>query len=211
MFIYFICALIGYLLGSLNFGILISKLLFNKDVRNYGSKNAGMTNTARTFGKKAGAMVFTGDCLKSVAACLIAVKLSKFGTDTVLCGYIAGLFTVIGHIFPVYFKFKGGKGVATALGVTAAMSPVAAPVVLIPFIITLAISKMVSLSSIIAVASAPVITFIIYRYLPFINPSSYNHSALIPTVIISVIAVIIILKHISNIKRIINGNENKIK
>ena len=120
---YFISAVVGYLLGSLSFAVIVSKTKFKKDIRNYGSNNAGMTNTARTFGKKAAAVVFLGDFIKPMIAALIALFLISGEENPVGCAYVAGASAVIGHIFPVFFGFKGGKGVASMFGVTTVMSP----------------------------------------------------------------------------------------
>ena len=120
---WFLSAAVAYLLGSLSFGIILSKVKYKKDIRDYGSNNAGMTNTLRTFGKRAAAFVFIFDALKGVVAVLLAKYLLCGDQDPVLCAYIAMFFVVLGHMFPVYFKFKGGKGAATALGATTAFQP----------------------------------------------------------------------------------------
>jgi glycerol-3-phosphate acyltransferase PlsY len=104
-----LCMTVSYLLGSLNFAIIISGKTYRQDIRNHGSKNAGMTNMMRTYGKKAAALTLLGDMLKAVVSCLIGYALiGQLGA------YIAGLFCMIGHIFPVFYRFKGGKGVACA-------------------------------------------------------------------------------------------------
>ena len=116
---YIIVAIIAYCLGSISFSVIISKKMAGFDVREKGSKNAGSTNVLRTVGKKAAILTLICDILKGVVAILIAVLLGNLveGTDKALLVQIAGLMAVIGHTFPVFFKFKGGKGVATALGV----------------------------------------------------------------------------------------------
>ncbi len=207
---YLLCALTGYLLGSLNFGIIVSKLLYKKDVRNYGSKNAGMTNTARTFGKNAGALVFTGDFIKPVAACYIAIFLISGGKNIMTCGYIAGLATIIGHVFPVFFGFKGGKGVATMFGMALALCPCAAVIMSIPFFACLLISKTVSLSSIIASLFFPVSTFLIYKYFAFLCPGAFVAKPLFAGVIALAASLIVIFMHRTNIRRILKGEERKI-
>ncbi len=134
MLSYILSAAVAYLLGSLSFGIILSKVKYKKDIRDYGSNNAGMTNTLRTFGKRAAAFVFIFDALKGTAAVLLAKYVLSFSGNAQLCAYIALFFAVVGHMFPVYFKFKGGKGAATALGATTALAPLTFPLVMVPFI-----------------------------------------------------------------------------
>ena len=207
---YFISAVVGYLLGSLSFAVIVSKTKFKKDIRNYGSNNAGMTNTARTFGKKAAAVVFLGDFIKPMIAALIALFLISGKDNPVGCAYIAGTAAVIGHIFPVFFGFKGGKGVASMFGVATVMSPISVPILAVPFFVTLSASKMVSLSSIISAACVPVVTFVIYKFLPFLNPLLLRGDWKIPTVCTAIIAILVIFMHRSNIERIKKGEERKI-
>lgn len=207
---YFLCVLTGYLLGSLNFGIIVSRLLYKKDVRNYGSKNAGMTNTARTFGKNAGALVFTGDFIKPIAACLVAMFLLSGGKNITVCGYIAGLATVIGHVFPVFFGFKGGKGVATMFGMALALCPCAAVIMAVPFFLCLLISKTVSLSSIIASLFFPVSTFLIYSYFEFLCPGALVAQPMFASVVALAVSLLVIFMHRTNIQRILKGEERKI-
>ena len=210
MFHYFLSAVVGYILGSLSFAVIVSKAKYKKDIREYGSNNAGMTNTARTFGKKAAAVVFIGDFIKPMIAVLIAVFLISGKTDSAGCGYIAGTAAVIGHIFPVFFGFKGGKGVASMFGVTTVMTPISVPILAIPFFTTLKASKTVSLSSIISAVCVPVVTFVIYKFLPFLNPPVMRGDWKIPTVCTALIAALVIFMHRSNIERIKNGEERKI-
>lgn len=146
---YAICAVSAYLIGSLSFGIIISKLFYHKDIRNFGSKSAGMTNMLRTFGKAPAIATFICDVGKGIVAVVLAKKLLCGDADPLVCGYIAAVFSILGHMFPIYFKFRGGKGVATALGVTTALAWQTFPIVMIPFVIIVAVSKMISLGSII--------------------------------------------------------------
>lgn len=202
MFPYILSAVIAYLLGSLSFGIILSKVKYKKDIRDYGSNNAGMTNTLRTFGKRAAAFVFIFDALKGAAAVLLAKYVLCGGSDAQLCAYIALLFSVVGHLFPLYFKFRGGKGAATALGATTALAPLTFPLVMLPFLVVVLTSKMVSLASIISGILLPFITFGIYYF--------QGEPTLIPTVFTALVAVLIVFMHRSNIKRIRNGEERKI-
>ena len=125
------CAVIPYLLGSLSFSIIVSRLLFRKDVRNYGSHNAGMTNVLRTFGKGAAALTLAGDIGKGVAAVLLAkwffsahLNDAIYYRGAIIGVYLAAFFAVIGHVYPLYFGFKGGKAVSVATGTIIALEPV---------------------------------------------------------------------------------------
>lgn len=202
MLSYILSAAVAYLLGSLSFGIILSKVKYKKDIRDYGSNNAGMTNTLRTFGKRAAAFVFVFDALKGSAAVLLAKYVLSFSGDAQLCAYIALFFAVVGHMFPVYFKFKGGKGAATALGATTALAPLTFPLVMIPFFVVVFTSKMVSLASVISGVFLPFITFGIYY--------CKGEPTLVPTVSTALVAVLIVFMHRSNIKRILKGEERKI-
>lgn len=199
---YLLSALVAYLLGSLSFGIILSKTKYKKDIRDYGSKNAGMTNTLRTFGKKAAAFVFLFDALKGTAAVLLAKYLLCGSADATLCAYIALVFVVAGHMFPVFFGFRGGKGAATALGATTALAPLTFPLEIIPFLLVVCVSRMVSLASIIAAILLPFVTFGIYHF--------RGEATLVPTVATAITAVLIIVMHRGNIVRIIKGEERKI-
>lgn len=204
IFCYILSAVIAYFIGSFSFGIIISKLFYKKDIRDFGSHNAGMTNMMRTFGKGPGIAVFLLDVFKGVIAVLLAKMLFADFANTLICGYVAALFAIIGHMYPVYFKFRGGKGVATALGVTTFLAWQTFPIVMIPFAIIAAVSKMVSLASIVSAFLLPFATFVIYKlWYPEFSP-------IVPTIVTAIIAVIIIIFHRSNIKRIIKGEENKI-
>lgn len=202
MLSYILSAVSAYLLGSLSFGIILSKVKYKKDIRDYGSNNAGMTNTLRTFGKRAAAFVFIFDALKGTAAVLLAKYALCFENDAQLCAYIALFFAVLGHMFPVYFKFRGGKGAATALGATTALAPLTFPLVMAPFFIVVLTSKMVSLASILSGILLPFITFGIYYF--------KGEPTLVPTVSTALVAVLIVFMHRSNIKRILKGEERKI-
>ena len=116
IFVYIATAVISYLVGSLNMAILISKFHKSKDIRDYGSGNAGMTNMLRTFGRRAATWTFIGDFLKGAIVVFIAREIGKSLQMNLDLAYIAALFVMIGHIYPVYFKFRGGKGISTALG-----------------------------------------------------------------------------------------------
>jgi len=193
-------SVIGYLIGSVNTSIIIGKLLYKVDIREHGSGNAGATNTLRTLGKGAAIAVVIGDFLKGVLACLIGRWV--FGEinpgDGVFIGeYMAGLFSVVGHNWPVYFGFKGGKGVMTSFAVAVMFSPLSAVLCLAGFIIVVAITRYVSLGSIITAVMFPVFTIIFGEPLYMILTGA-------------ALAALIVWRHKENIKRLISGNERKL-
>ena len=200
---YFIVAIIAYCLGSISFSVLISKKLAGFDVREKGSKNAGSTNVLRTVGKKAAAITLVCDILKGVVAVLIAVLLGNIveGTDKALLVQIAGLLAVLGHTFPVFFKFKGGKGVATALGVLFVANWQIALICLVFALLLMVITRMVSVGSLGAAVLFPVLTMFIGQN--YIVEGSYLIFGIL-------MAGIVIYNHRTNLKRLANGTENKI-
>ncbi|HHY63847.1 MAG TPA: glycerol-3-phosphate 1-O-acyltransferase PlsY, partial [Clostridiaceae bacterium] len=152
-------SVIGYLIGSVNTSIIIGKLFFRTDVREHGSGNAGATNALRTLGKGAAAAVVAGDFIKGILACMIGRWV--FGEinpgDGIYIGeYMAGLFAVVGHNWPVYFGFRGGKGVMTSFAVAVMFSPLSAAICLAGFIVVVAITRYVSLGSMVAAVIFPV-------------------------------------------------------
>lgn len=199
---YIVSAVAAYLLGSLSFGIIFSKIKYKKDIRDYGSNNAGMTNMLRTFGKGAAALVFLFDTLKGAAAVLLAKYLLCFDSDPTTCAYTAMVFVVIGHLFPLYFGFRGGKGVATTLGAVTALSPITFPFVMIPFLLILLIGKMVSLASVSSGLLLPFATFAVYHI--------QGKPTLVPTVATAILALLILFMHRTNLVRIAHGEERKI-
>lgn len=193
-------AVLSYLLGSVNFGIILSRKIENDDVREHGSGNAGSTNMLRSYGKKMAALTVIGDMLKVAVAILIArfiIGSEDYNSYILFIKSFAGLFCVLGHIFPCYFNFKGGKGVATCGGMVFMIDWRIALILLAVFIITVAVTKWVSLGSIIMAVLYPVLMFAFYRSLWI-------------TVISAVFAVIVIVAHRNNIKKLINGTESKI-
>lgn len=187
---------LGYLLGSVNFSILLGSSK-GVDIRKTGSGNAGATNTMRTFGKLAGLLVLAGDVLKGILACALGeMIMGSQGAGLLLCG----LSTMIGHNWPVFFGFKGGKGVATSIGVLFMMDYRIALIVLGIFIIIVLLSRYVSLGSIIAAASFAVLSCI----------PVFGHSDFLFIAVSFIISAIIILKHRTNIARLIKGTESKL-
>ena len=119
-----LAAAAAYLLGSVSFAVVVSKGLYHQDVRQFGSGNAGMTNILRTYGKKAAALTLAGDFLKGVAAVLIGrLIFSAMGVTLFDGAYVGGLFAILGHLYPVYFGFRGGKGILTSIGIIAVINP----------------------------------------------------------------------------------------
>lgn len=146
-------AIIGYFIGCLNFGVIVPKIMYRKDIREYGSGNAGATNAFRVFGKIAGIIVLVLDLSKSLAYLLVLEH--KFGETSMVLLAWAGLFVVIGHIFPVFFGFKGGKGVSATGGTIAAICPFAFVPLTLVFILTILIKKKVGLGSVVGVSMIP--------------------------------------------------------
>lgn len=205
-------ALIGYFLGSLNFSIIVVRLLKGEDVRKSGSGNAGLTNTLRCYGKGCALLTLIGDLGKGIAAVLISrlvCSLLEAGltpeNDTHYIGYIAGLFAILGHVFPLYYGFKGGKGVLVGVSVFLVVDPVVFAELIAIFVVVLIISKYVSLSSIIATFCCPFATFLT-EYL--ISGTSLKLS-LLYTVLAVPMAAMVIWMHRTNIQRLRNGCENK--
>lgn len=200
---YIIVALLAYCIGSISFSVIISKKVAGFDVREKGSGNAGSTNVLRTVGKKAAALTLLCDALKGVIAVLIAFIAGKLvaGTDAALLVQIAGAFAVLGHTFPIFFGFKGGKGVATSLGVLFMINWQMALICLVFAIVLVVITRMVSVGSITAAILFPVLTLFLHDN--FLVPGNYVLFGII-------IAVFIAYNHRSNIQRIMTGTENKI-
>ncbi|WP_036728717.1 glycerol-3-phosphate 1-O-acyltransferase PlsY [Peptoniphilus mikwangii] len=190
-----ITIIISYLVGSISGSYIIGKVFLNKDVRKYGSGNAGTTNAIRVFGIKWGIITFLIDFLKGIIIVLLSKNIFKVNETLVLINI---LFGIVGHDYPFYMKFKGGKGVATTLGALLITNFQLTFFCFLIWIFVTMASKMVSLGSIFFFVSIIVL---------FLSFSSYNNIGLS---IIFVIGLLGIYKHRSNIKRIINGTENKI-
>lgn len=198
-------AVVGYLLGSINFGIILSKIRYKDDVRTHGSGNAGATNMLRTYGKGAAALTYLGDFLKAALSVLVGILIGGEGF-----GYIAGLACMIGHAFPVYYGFKGGKGVACASAVILCLEPVVFVICLIIFIASVASTKYVSLGSVIALGLFPLLVSTMYKTLHFPSAPGEVFPPFLATVSSIAMAVLVIYLHRQNIKRIMNKTENKI-
>ncbi len=189
-------AVIAYLLGSINFAIIISGKTYKQDIRDFGSKNAGMTNMMRVYGKRAAALTLLGDALKAVFAGLFGyAMLGNLGA------YIAGTACVIGHMFPVFFKFKGGKGVVTTAVTVLMCDPFVFIILFILFAIIVLGTRYISLGSVMCMLIYPFLLNGIYMWL-LKTPCPYVPFALL-------IAVLVIYKHRENVKRLRLGKESK--
>ena len=203
---YIIIAIIAYAIGSINFSVLISKKMAGLDVREKGSGNAGTTNMLRSVGKKAAVITLLCDILKgvvSIGIALIAGNIVK-NVDKAVLVQIAGILVVVGHTFPIFFEFKGGKGVATSLGVIMMINWKIGLICLVFALVIMAFSRMVSMGSVGAAILFPVLTL-------FINTNFIVEASGMKYFIFSVIlAAMVIFNHRANIKRIANGTENKL-
>ena len=195
-----ISAAVGYLIGSISFAVIFSKLLHGEDIRNSGSGNAGATNAVRIYGLKTGAAVFVCDFLKgalSVGFAKLLVIMCNVPYEAML---FAGLFAQLGHILPLYHGFRGGKGVATAVGAAFALMPLTAVILLILFAVILYVSKYVAVASGICAAVYPILAY-------FLS----GEKALENCVFAVACAMMILVKHIPNFVRMCTGEEGKIK
>ncbi|PEJ99973.1 glycerol-3-phosphate 1-O-acyltransferase PlsY [Bacillus wiedmannii] len=198
----FAALVFGYLLGSLNTAVIVGKI-YGKDIRSHGSKSAGLTNTLRVLGKSAAVFVLAGDILKGVIACYIGLFLSVYfySGETKDCVSLlaAGAGAVIGHNWPVYFGFKGGKGALTAVAVLFMIDWVMALLCLGFFVIIVALTRYVSLGTICATLLVAVISFI-----PVFENTLYFY------IFAFLMAFMVIFRHMENIQRLLLGTENKL-
>ena len=196
---------IAYFLGSINFAVIFANAFLKKDVRELGSGNAGTTNVMRTAGFLPGALTFVCDALKGFAACFIGKMLFIHAyPDTIpwiYVAYMCGVACMLGHVFPIFFGFKGGKGVATSVGIFAVCCPIAIVLGLTVFALMTLITKIVSLSSLIATVTVISLSIVFYN-------SDANIA--LPAVLSISMGAIVFLKHKDNIKRLVKGEEKKI-
>ena len=208
MVAYIVMAVIAYLIGSVNFSVIISKKMAGFDVREKGSGNAGSTNVLRTVGKKAAALTLLCDILKGVVSVLIALLVGAIAgesANSAIVVEIAALAVVIGHTFPVFFGFRGGKGVATSLGVILIVNWKIGLICLVFALSLMALTRIVSLGSISASVLFAVLTMFIRD--SYIGGIDFDFSFIIFGILL---AALVIYNHRSNLKRIINGTENKL-
>lgn len=193
-------AIIGYVIGSINFAVILSKKLYGEDIRKAGSGNPGATNMIRIYGKKVGAAVFAFDFFKglfAVALGKILVALFNAPLETELA---AGFFAQLGHVLPVFHRFKGGKGVATAVGAAFALMPLTAIILLALFAVILILTKYVAVASGICAAIYPVLAY----FFGGENATEYCAFA-------AACSMLILIRHLSNFIRLSRGEEGKIK
>ncbi|MBE3034960.1 MAG: glycerol-3-phosphate 1-O-acyltransferase PlsY [Actinobacteria bacterium] len=186
--------LLAYLAGSIPFGLVVGKVFYHVDVREHGSGNVGTTNVFRVLGKKAGVAVLVGDMLKGFVPALIA---AHFFVNPWFAIFIAGA-PVVGHMYSVFLKGSGGKGVATGAGVVLALVPLAFGILIAVWVLSILITRYVSLASLVAALLVPVLVF------AFGYPLPYEIAAVLVTVVI-------FWAHRGNIRRLIAGNENRVK
>ncbi|MBZ4653992.1 MAG: acyl-phosphate glycerol 3-phosphate acyltransferase [Peptococcaceae bacterium] len=188
----FVAVISGYLLGSVSFGIILTKWLRGVDIRQYGSGNTGMTNVMRTIGKGPAMLVLLGDALKGAVSVGIGL-----GLGSTVYAVIAGLAAMAGHTYPLFHGFRGGRGVATGFGVILTLTPDVTLIALSIFLLTVFLSRYVSLGSILAALSVPLTMTILQKPLPILLFGVLG-------------AGFVIYRHKANIKRLVNGTEYKI-
>ncbi len=219
---FIITAVVAYLLGSVNTAVIVTKIVTGgkKDIREMGSGNAGFTNVLRSVGKVPAIFTIVCDALKCVVAVIIGwlifssvpadsqILSSEFGN----CGkYIAGIFAILGHSYPIYFHFKGGKGVVTAAALIASEDWRVFIAIIAIFLIIFACTKIISISSIIAAALYAPLTFLATFFFDYANGAGYSLGyVILSTVAALIIGIFVIVKHKENIKRLMRGEEKKI-
>ncbi len=197
-----LAAAAAYLLGSVSFAVIVSRCLYHQDVRQFGSGNAGMTNILRTYGKKAAALTLAGDFLKGVVAVLVGrLIFVALGVDLFDGAYVAGLFALLGHLYPVYFGFRGGKGILTSIGIIAVINPIVFAGLLVIGLPLIFITRMVSVGSLAGAVSFPILTLLVDYFTGGVSWLDFFFSV--------VIALLVIWMHRANIRRLLNGTENR--
>ena len=202
---YIVVTIIAYLLGSISFSVIISKKMAGFDVREKGSGNAGTTNVLRTVGKKASIITLVCDILKGVVAILVAYVaglIMKDSVDKALLIELAGIAVILGHTFPIFFGFKGGKGIATALGVLMMTNWNIGLICLVFALVLMILTRMVSLGSIAAAVLFPVLIIFMPHTAYLVDGNYIIYSILL--------AVLVVFNHRTNVKRLLTGTENKI-
>ena len=194
-----LCVIISYLLGSINFAVIFSKHFFKEDVREHGSGNAGSTNMLRTYGLKAALLTFVCDFFKSFLACCIGLVVMPYHLGFVS---ICGLCALIGHAFPIFYGFKGGKCVASLAGVLLVVNPLVWVLLMLVFVFTVALTKFVSLGSVICALCIPILNIMIAFPVTPPPPAEIICTALM--------AALVVFLHRKNIVRLWTGTESKI-
>ena len=201
--VYAVTALVAYLIGSFNMAILISKYHKFSDIREHGSGNAGMTNMLRIFGRRAATWTFIGDFLKGAIVVFVAREIGKDLQMNLDLAYIAALFVMLGHIYPLYFKFRGGKGIATALGAMFVLNWIAFVTIAVGIAPMVFIIKIVSAVCLCGTSLYPVLNFVIL----FLQGKSFFGEVVPYTVMSLLMALLIFWAHRENIKRLRSGTE----
>ena len=199
-----LCAILSYFVGSVNFGVVVSKKMCNDDVRNHGSGNAGMTNMMRVHGKKAAILTFVGDAGKAAVCALVGLILAGNAG-----GYLAMTGWMIGHAYPIFFQFNGGKGVSSLAGGMLVLEPVVALILIAFFAIIVLGTKYGSLGSVIAGCLLPILVDGAWNVSPFHLAGSHWHDKPIVMICSVFFAVGLVWLHRSNIKRLLAGEERK--
>ena len=211
-----LCAVVGYLLGSINSSIILTKLYKKGDIRDHGSGNAGMTNVLRSVGKLPAALTFVGDFLKCVVAVLLAsLAIRLLGVDPgseleKIAQYTAGVFCVMGHAFPLYYGFRGGKCIVTAAAMIALTDWRVFLLILATFLLVFIWKRIISLASIICAALYPVYTFLITFFLDYQNGRHSLIYLIFVTVVTLFVGIFVLYRHRSNIGRLRRGEEKPI-
>lgn len=197
-----VIAIISYLIGSISSAIIIGRIMGGDDIRSHGSGNAGATNALRTYGKMAAVYVTLSDCTKAAISCIIAILVSKFSPlgveNTKLAIYSAGIGVALGHNFPIFFKFKGGKGILVSITALFFSDWRIALAVFIIAILVMIITRYVSLGSVLGAT-----LFIVFALIFKLDEPAYVVSTLF-------LAILAIYRHKANIKRLLNGTESKV-
>ncbi|MCD7730928.1 MAG: glycerol-3-phosphate 1-O-acyltransferase PlsY [Oscillospiraceae bacterium] len=213
--------IISYLLGSCNSSIIVVKLLKHEDIREHGSRNAGLTNTLRCYGKLPALFTLIGDLVKGIAAVLLSLLVFRliiggecfdnppewypYILDEQSIGYISGFFAILGHIFPIYYGFKGGKGILVSSSILIVIDPLTFAIIIPFFAIVLFITRYVSVSSISAAVFYPILTFLLH-YFAEGEPLA---TCITHVILVTGTSILLIYMHRANIKRLKEGTENK--
>jgi glycerol-3-phosphate acyltransferase PlsY len=202
-------AIVSYLLGSCSSAIISVRLLKHEDIRQHGSHSAGLTNVYRCFGAFPALCTLIGDLAKGVVANLISIyviaEFLPIPFDNMTIGYISGIFAIIGHIFPVYYRFKGGRGVLVSASILLVIDPLTFVIIIPFFIIMIAITRYVSVASISSAVLYPILTFVLHFFVEKIT----LHDSITHTILTALTGILLIYMHKDNIKRLKNHTENK--
>lgn len=210
--------ILSYFIGSIPFGVVLGKLICKKDIREYGSKNIGTTNAIRVLGKKVGFLVFFCDVFKG---CFIIILIKILGITNVwktpegIDIFLYGAAAILGHSFSIFLNFKGGKAVATSLGVVLVLTPIPATACLLMFALVFYTTKYVSLASTAATLTVIITTWILFVFgvKDILNFGYYfiAKPSLILSILYTILAMLILIKHFKNYRRLLNGTENSFR